>query len=369
MVFRWLLAGIMFVTAAGTALSLSRNPHWIFRLFDFPRLQIAVAALASALLYWRFFFDGRAFEIALLAAVALTIAWQLFKIFPYTFFARKQASAVDDPGSAAKSPNAFSLLVSNVLMENEEHQRIIDVIRQESPDIVLAVETDQKWTKALKVLESDYPHRVEQAQDNYYGMVLMSRLPLVKPEVRFLVQEDIPSIHARIQLRGGAEIVLHGIHPRPPEPLRDQISAPRDAELVLLGREIKKNEEENSVVAGDLNDVAWSHTSQLFVRLSRLLDPRVGRGFYNTYNAKNPLFRFPLDHVFHAKTFKLVELRRLPAIGSDHFPMLIRLLHDPDAPKDQAPPEKKPGDEQEAQEIVATESEKKAEGKDRPNDD
>ena len=360
---------MMVVTAAGTALSLSRNPHWIFRVFDFPRLQIAIAAVVSALLYWRFFFKGNALEIAVLAAVGLTVIWQFYKIFPYTPLARKQATAVEDPASATEDPNAFSLLVSNVLMENEEHQRIVEVIREASPDVVLAVETDAGWCKALAVLKDEYPHRVEQAQDNYYGMVLMSRLPLVKPKVRFLVQEDVPSIHTGIRLRSGTEIVLHGIHPRPPEPVRDQISAPRDAELVLLGKEIKNDREEHSVVAGDLNDVAWSHTSQLFVRLSRLLDPRVGRGFYNTYNAKNPLFRFPLDHVFHAKTFKLVRLQRLPKIGSDHFPMLIELLHDETAPAEQAPPEKKGSDEKEAQEILAVESEKKAEGKDRPNDD
>jgi hypothetical protein len=64
-----------------------------------------------------------------------------------------------------------------------------------------------------------------------------------------------------------------------------------------------------------------------------------------------------------------VKLERMPKIGSDHFPMLIHLLYDDTAPPEQAPPEKKPGDETEAREIVATESEKKAEGKDRPNDD
>ena len=360
---------MMVVPAVGTALSLSRNPHWIFRVFDFPRLQIAIAAGASAVLYGVFFFEGKPLEIALLAAIVITVAWQFFKVFPYTALARKQAVAADDPAAAAKDPNSFSLLVSNVLMENEDRQRIIDVIRQASPDIVLAVETDAAWCKALEVLKTDYPHQVVHAQDNYYGMVLMSRLPLVKPRVRFLVQEDVPSIHTRIRLRSGKEITLHGIHPRPPEPVRDQISAPRDAELVLLGKEIKEGKEEHSVVAGDLNDVAWSHTSQLFVRLSRLLDPRVGRGLYNTYNAKNPIFRFPLDHVFHAKTFKLVRLERMPKIGSDHFPMLIHLLYDDTAPPEQAPPEKKQGDEKEAREIVATEAEKKAEGKDRPNDD
>jgi len=40
-----------------------------------------------------------------------------------------------------------------------------------------------------------------------------------------------------------------------------------------------------TVVAGDLNDVAWSHTSRLFCRLSRTIDPRIGRGFLNSFDA------------------------------------------------------------------------------------
>jgi endonuclease/exonuclease/phosphatase (EEP) superfamily protein YafD len=110
-------------------------------------------------------------------------------------------------------------------------------------------------------------------------------------------------------------------------------------------------------VAGDLNDVAWSETSELFVRLSGLLDPRAGRGFYNSYNAHNPLFRYPLDHVFHSHHFELVRLERCPPIGSDHFPILIELQYVPEAKAEQQPSEKEAGDEELAQEKLEREAE------------
>jgi endonuclease/exonuclease/phosphatase (EEP) superfamily protein YafD len=199
-------------------------------------------------------------------------------------------------------------------------------------------------------------------------MVLFSRLPLHERRVNFLVQEDIPSVYVEFDL-AGKRIALYGLHPRPPEPLRDQDSTPRDAELVLVGKTISRAGERPIIVAGDLNDVAWSPTSQLFLRLSGLLDPRMGRGFYNTYNANNPLFRFPLDHVFHTNHFKLVRIRRCRHIGSDHFPVMIELSYEPDAPAEQPETESEPGDAHEAGERLKAQAEAAQTGDDRPGNE
>ncbi|HEX2251587.1 MAG TPA: endonuclease/exonuclease/phosphatase family protein, partial [Gemmatimonadales bacterium] len=168
----------------------------------------------------------------------------------------------------------------------------------------------------------------------------------------FLVQDDVPSVFTGLQLAGD-RVVLCGLHPRPPEPLRDQDSTPRDAELVVVGRWVAQQNGAPMIVAGDLNDVAWSTTTQLFLRLSGLLDPRMGRGFYNTYNARNPLARWPLDHLFHSNHFRLVELRRCADIGSDHYPVLIELSYEPDAPGQPASPAAA-GDEEDAAERIET---------------
>lgn len=107
------------------------------------------------------------------------------------------------------------------------------------------------------------------------------------------------------------------------------------------------------IVAGDLNDVAWSHTSRLFRRLSGLIDPRVGRGFFNTFHAEKPRLRWPLDHVFYSDDFLLQALRRLPAFGSDHFPILIEIAYMPRAAADQDAVEAIAADHRKARSILA----------------
>ena len=360
---RVLAVAATIVPVAGTILSLIRHPHWIFRLWDFPRVQMALSALIGSTMYYRLFPRRKNRDAAIFVPAAVAVGWQLYKIHPYTKLVSKQVKAA----SKLDRKNTISLVVANVQMENEEHERLIRLVKERSPDVLMVVETDHQWAEALdEALGSDYPHRVAQPQDNWYGLMLFSKLELKDYSIQFLVQEDIPSAHTRAVLRSGTEIELHLLHPRPPEPVRDQRSTPRDAELIVMGRSIEKKPDVPVIVAGDLNDVAWSETSQLFVRISRLLDPRIGRGFYNSYNAKNPLARFPLDHIFHSEHFKLIRLERLPAIGSDHFPIYAELLYAPEAPAEQEPSKKKAGDDEQAEARLEKEREDAATGADRP---
>ena len=81
-----------------------------------------------------------------------------------------------------------------------------------------------------------------------------------------------------------------------------------------------------TIVAGDLNDVVWSHVDELTETEHKLYDVRVGRGFYNSFDAENIILRWPLDHVFVTDEFRLKTLERLPKISSNHFPIFVELV-------------------------------------------
>ncbi len=354
----WFAVGLGLLMTFGTLLSTTRYAHWFVRGWDFPRLQIAGAAAASLvvlLLLW----TGSPVDWATAIAVSCCILWQGYNVLPFTTLWRTSVKRKKH-GDGDRS---IRLVISNVLMENDDFDRWLEVVRAADPDVILAVEVDEGWYRRIEKLKEEYPHVLAKVQNNHYGMALFSRLEFHDPEIRYLVQDDIPSIHVDLTLPGGELIDFHGVHPRPPEPISDQDSAPRDAEIVLLARDINGQAHQPRIIAGDFNDVAWSRTTHLFLKLSGLLDPRRGRGLFSTFDANRWYFRFPLDHIFHSSEFKLVDLRRLPHVGSDHFPMFIELCLDADGPSEQHAPEQDESDREEAEEKLEVAAQQKQEDK------
>jgi len=330
-----------------TLLPLLRARTWWVRIWDFPRQQIAVLGLAAGLGLVALGGLDRPVDQALLLLLGVALAWQLGHVLPYTRLWRPQGRRTH-----SVPERSLGLLVVNVLMHNRDADRLAAGIAAVDPDLVLALETDAWWVERLARMLPGHRHRVVHPLDNTYGLALFSRLELVDPELRFLLQPEVPSLRTRVRLRSGDEVVLIGIHPEPPSPTEADSSLPRDAELVLVGREAAQ-EPLPVIVAGDLNDVAWSRTSRLFRRLSGLIDPRVGRGFYNSFHAGHWWLRWPLDHVFYSPDFLLHRLQRLPAFGSDHFPILIELEFHPRAPKVQEADTADQGDHREAEAALA----------------
>ena len=306
-----------------------RSGVWWIRGFDFPRLQLTVLSALVLGLHLALHPLDDAWTLAIVSVNAACMLWQAWWIVPYTRLARPEVQSVP-----ADAQPRIRLMASNVLMHNRDADRLLALVRAHAPDVLIALETDVWWERQLDGLQDTMPHVIRCPLDNLYGMHVYSRLPLLEPEIRYLVEDDIPSMHATVVLEG-RHIALHALHPRPPSPTEADSSAGRDAELVAVGRAAHASPVP-VIVAGDLNDVAWSRTTPLFRKVSGLLDPRIGRGMFNTFHAHLPGLRWPLDHLFHSRHFTLVGMRRLPDVGSDHFPILVELAlspggNDPDA--------------------------------------
>lgn len=216
------------------------------------------------------------------------------------------------------SEKGIHLIVGNVYQYNKNYEKVLGLIQKNDPDLVFLVEINQAWSDALEPLNRTFEHQILLPFENTYGLVLYSKLPIKKQQIHYLVNKEIPSLEIEVELKNGQLITIYAIHPTPPVPGENLSSTERDAEILIVGKKSKENPLP-SLVIGDLNDVAWSYTTSLFLKVSEMADPRRGRGFYNTFHAKYPFFRWPLDHVFLSRHFGLSKIHVLPAIGSDHF--------------------------------------------------
>ncbi len=311
----WVLAILIVVV---TFLPLSNTNAWWVRVMDFPRVQIAM--VGGLVLFAALFLPGTSrFLVPFLMIVAC--GYQLWRVFPYTPFAPLEMKLAED------GPDSVKILASNVLMENDRHGALLQVIEQVDPDVLLLMETDQTWLDALEPALEGYSTVIREPKDNYYGMIFATRLPVDEARIVYLTSDDTPSAFAQLTAPGGVTFRFVGLHPQPPVPGVD--TQDRDAQIYYAARFARKSGVP-LVVAGDFNDVAWSDTSKTFKHVGQYLDPRIGRGFFSSFDAGRFYLRFPIDQLYVTDDVAVVSIKRRAHIGSDHFPMAATLRFDAD---------------------------------------
>jgi endonuclease/exonuclease/phosphatase (EEP) superfamily protein YafD len=319
---------------------------WFIRLWDFPRLQFLILGLTVLALYIFRSTDTRKVKILIAALTFFGVGLDLYRILPYSSVWEKETLATESKNPA----RTLSIVTVNVLQFNHDYKKLLDLINSTQPDLILLLEVNQAWVDGIKSIETSYPERILNPLENTYGLAFYSKLKLSDSQIRFLIEDDIPSLHTQVHLRSGETFTVYGVHPRPPH-YKTKNTTERDAELVTVAKEVR-NIKGPVIVMGDLNDVAWSHTTRLFRRISKLLDPRIGRGSYPTFPATYPLFCYPLDYVFHSDDWTLNALKRLEDIGSDHFPMFISFTYAPHKEDEQKGIEIERGDLKEAKKTI-----------------
>ncbi|MBK7429162.1 MAG: endonuclease/exonuclease/phosphatase family protein [Saprospiraceae bacterium] len=314
--FRILSAGMVLVSI----IPMIRNEYWMYRIVEFPRAQKWVLNVVLLIVYVLYIFPFEFWDGVFLGMLSVNLIYLSYQIYPYLPIARKQIQSIP----ADKKP-AIRLMIFNVYQYNDHFEKLIYLVHKCDADVILLVETDAQWKeKCVAGFGDMYAFKILEDREDTYGMLLFSRLELKNTKLRYLIKDFVPSISTEIILEGGRAIKLYALHPAPPVPSESRYSTERDAEILMVGKEASEDTLP-VIVAGDLNDVAWSYSTDLFLKISKLLDPRRGRGFYNTFHAKHFWARWPLDHVFCSGHFRVQKMERLPASGSDHFPIFIQL--------------------------------------------
>ncbi len=333
MTLKKFLIGFGCTTTFFTLLPLIPSDYWWIRMFDFPLIQLTTLTFIAILIYFVKFDFKSSKDYLFIATLIGCFIFQFSKIVPYTLLYKKEVLDATINTKTSK----IKLLTANVLQKNENNERLIAIIKELNADVMVFTEANNRWQDVIvKHLSVDYKYKVELPLDNTYGILMYSKFELIQPEIKFMVTDSIPSIHSKLRLPSGDVIQLFAVHPTPPMPQENPLSTDRDAELMKTSK-LARESQLPVIVIGDFNDIPWSPTTLLFQNTSELLDVRVGRGFYNTFNAKKSFLRWPLDHIFVSPEFRLVALRACESIDSDHFPYYVELSFEPEGSKSQMP--------------------------------
>ena len=173
---------------------------WLLDVASHFRLQYGVLlSLGAALAWWQ----GN----PTLALIAALLAFSNL-VFLFPLYSRPR------PVRAAMSPpRSYRVLFANVWQPNREYASLRRLVEQISPDLILLVESNQRWLDEMEPLRPAYPFWAVQPREDNYGVAILSRWPLLHSEICAFSAAGVPSLVARLDLDGHA--AQRGLHAPP----------------------------------------------------------------------------------------------------------------------------------------------------------
>lgn len=241
--------------------------------------------------------------------------------------------AAREPPPAPGTPQ-FSIVTHNLARTNRDPQLTIRALLAADADILLLQEADGRMKPYLEQLAGRYPFHSE--CPSLCGLALYSRLPIGKVQWKFRGSNGQAMgpevIWAQLDFPGRPSATIATLHLPWPYPSREQYVLRK-----FLVATIARVDSRYLVLAGDFNLTPWGDA---MATLDSGLAPmrRVTRGLFSfpahilgtrkraRLFADVPVFPIlPIDHMFVGPGWSVVSVERLPATGSDHYPVRIRL--------------------------------------------
>jgi endonuclease/exonuclease/phosphatase (EEP) superfamily protein YafD len=259
---------------------------------------------------------------ALLVAAALRARKdvRVLVAFGLPVFALQFASLDALPRATASANGTLTVLGFNAHFANEDAARLAAYVAAENADLVGILELGPGMAKGLDAKLAALPHRVL-LPGTADGLGLYSRYPLEPLHQRSGADapDAWPAILVRVHAPGGP-VTVALMHP--PPPLQD-LAREHEAHLADFGRRLAAVP--GPVIAfGDLNATPWSASYRRFRREAGLEAAYPGALGPASWPSASPVALLPIDHVL-ARGYEVASGARGPDLGSDHYPVLVRL--------------------------------------------
>jgi endonuclease/exonuclease/phosphatase (EEP) superfamily protein YafD len=228
------------------------------------------------------------------------------------------------PAEARAETDTLRVMSFNLLSTNEQYSDVIDYIRSVDPDLVFLHEASRPWEVALDSAGLDYEIIRPRSDDLIFGTLVLVRGQDVTAISHGFAAAAPRAVSLEYLPFGWEErLAVLGTHPLAPT---DQERADlRDAQLAFAG-DWATGRDGAYVVVGDFNATPWSSPFRRLMGSADLINSQNGFGLQPSFpTTSNLLLRVPIDHLLYSEALEVTDRQLGPALGSDHFPLVVDL--------------------------------------------
>lgn len=210
------------------------------------------------------------------------------------------------------------ILSFNLLSDNENFDEVIEYIRETKADLVVLHEASLPWEEAIAEAGLGYEMTITKHDNDIFGSLVLA--PPGAPVESFGFRIADPRA---VGIRMPAGLTVLAIHPLSPSTTRR--AGLRDQQLAFAGEWVMRQSTPVAVV-GDFNAGPFSYPYRRLRAETGLRDSIRGFGLENSYPvAASPILRVSIDHLLYSEGIAIINRTLGPALGSDHFPLVIDL--------------------------------------------
>lgn len=208
----------------------------------------------------------------------------------------------------------------NVHSPNREYRALRAEVVRVGPDVAFLFEVTEAWARELGLIEG-YHAVLAQPEPGYFGVLVLSRVPVTKARVRLFSPAQLAAAEVRVPWHG-RDLLLLGTHTLPP--LDDDTTAVRRTHLQELA-EWSRTTTTTHALFGDLNITPFSAAFTDLLEQGALR--RAARGLHFTWpiGRRGAPLSIELDHALLGPDLTAVRYEVGEAAGSDHRPIIVDL--------------------------------------------
>lgn len=232
--------------------------------------------------------------------------------------------AAGSPGGRA--PATLKVISVNLWSENHNRLAVEQFIADERPDVLLLQEAHASHFETL--FESlDNLFQTHVSRHPHCSARILSTLQLIEVVEKRLAGSDCATATVRLRVPdrlGGGELLAASIHL--PGMRRGNGSK---SLYSTLRSSLRSLSDRSTIIGGDFNTTPWSSELRRFDRIKGLR--RRTHAVFSWPALRTESTRFampaflPIDHIFASDDWRTLSVRRGRPIGSDHYPVIVKL--------------------------------------------